>query len=185
MIKKPLVMARELVGSCLKPGFAAVDATCGNGHDTVYLAECVGPGGVVYAFDVQEQAIAGTKKRLADAGLLDRVKLLHGSHGDEHRWPAAGIGAVMFNLGYLPGGDHTLVTQPDSTVAALRAAAARLNRGGMITLVIYTGHPGGYEEFAAVRQYAASLPQENFTVLEYRTINQINDPPSLLAIFRL
>ncbi|NLN06493.1 MAG: methyltransferase domain-containing protein [Firmicutes bacterium] len=185
MVKKALLFARELVAAAVEKGATVVDATCGNGHDTVFLAELVGAAGRVYAFDIQEKAIAATKERLGQHGLLDRVTLLHASHDDRAKWPPAPVSAVMFNLGYLPGGDHSLVTTAKSSVAALQIATDRLKPGGIITLVVYTGHPGGREEYSEVRRFLTGLPQAEYTVLEYRLINQVNNPPLLLAVQRL
>ncbi len=132
----------------LQPGEVAVDATVGNGHDTLFLAQQVGAQGHVYGFDIQEEALARTRRRLEEAGLRDRVTLLQMGH--EHMAeavPAAWhgrIGAVMFNLGYLPGGsDRTCITRPQTTVPALEAALRLLRPGGVLTVVAYRGHPGG------------------------------------------
>lgn len=185
MLKKPLFFARDLVAAALKNGGRAVDATCGNGHDTVFLAEHVGPHGLVQAFDIQPQAILATRQRLTEAGLLERVQLIEASHANIESYCHENLQAVMFNLGYLPGGNHAVVTQPESTLTALRFAAEKLNSGGIITVVAYTGHEGGMDEFKAVRHFAAALPQQRFTVLEYSFINQVNHPPLLLAVSRL
>jgi methylase of polypeptide subunit release factors len=185
LLRKPLLFARELVSASLKPGGVAVDATCGNGHDTVFLAEQVGPAGTVLAFDIQPQAINNTREKLRDCGLLAQVQLLETSHALLGNQLKTGVDAVMFNLGYLPGGDHTLTTQSLSTITALTCAIEKLNKDGIITLVIYTGHPGGREEYAAVRDVVAALPQQRFSVLEYQFINQINHPPLLLAVSRM
>ncbi|NLP37469.1 MAG: methyltransferase domain-containing protein [Firmicutes bacterium] len=184
-MKKPLLFAKELVREVLTPGDIAVDATCGNGHDTLFLAELVGPEGKVFAFDIQQEAILSTQKKLEAAQLSERVELLNTSHANEAFWPPAPLQAVMFNLGYLPGGDHEVITQPKSTVAALQIAVTRLQPGGIITLVVYTGHDGGEEELEAVRNFCTKLPQKEYAVLEYKFINQINRPPLLLAIQRL
>jgi len=185
ILKKALLFARELVAAAVAEGATVVDATCGNGHDTVFLAELAGAAGRVYAFDIQKEAIVATRERLLQHGLLERVTLLQASHDDSTLWPPAPVSAVMFNLGYLPGGDHSLVTKAASTVAALQIAADRLKPGGVITLVVYTGHPGGLEEYSEVRRFLSCLPQTEFTVLEYRLINQVNNPPLLLAVQRL
>lgn len=185
-MKKPLVFARELVSAAVQPGGLAIDATCGNGHDTQFLAELTGSNGSVLAFDVQPEAIGRTRQRLADAGLLERVTLLGESHeylGKHLQGQKAD--AVMFNLGYLPGGNHAIVTRPETTKAALETAILHLNRGGVITLVIYTGHAGGKEEYQALRDYTEGLPQQEFTAIEYKVINQVNNPPLLMAITRL
>ncbi len=84
--------------------------------------------------------------------------------------------------GICPGPEHATITQPDSTVTALEAAARLIRRGGIITAVLYTGHPGGEEEAAAVEQWASELPQKQFQVLQYRFMNQINRPPYLIAV---
>ncbi|HHX74649.1 MAG TPA: methyltransferase domain-containing protein, partial [Firmicutes bacterium] len=133
-MKKALLFARELVTAAVTEGSTAVDATCGNGHDTVFLADLVGATGRVYAFDIQEQAITATKERLMQHGLLERAVLVHAGHEDSAKWPPAPLSAVMFNLGYLPGGDHSLVTTAENTVGALEIATARLKPGEIITL---------------------------------------------------
>lgn len=185
MLQKPLLFARELISKSLKAGGYAVDATCGNGHDTVFLAELVGQDGSVLAFDIQPQAIATTRQRLVANGLFERVRIIEASHAKMAAYSKTALDAVMFNLGYLPHGDHTIVTKPEATVAALHFATEQLNRGGVITILVYTGHEGGMDEWEKVREFSSALPQQLFTVLEYRLLNQKNNPPFLLAITRL
>lgn len=185
VLQKPLIFARELICNSLKAGGCAVDATCGNGHDTVFLAERVGKDGLVLAFDIQPQAVAATQQRLIAKGLLERVRVIEASHAEMADYSQATFDAVMFNLGYLPHGDHRIITKPESTVAALSFATKQLNQGGIITMLFYTGHYGGMEEWNKVEEFVSVLPQQLFTVLEYRLINQKNNPPFLLAITRL
>ncbi|MBS3886581.1 MAG: methyltransferase domain-containing protein [Dethiobacter sp.] len=185
VLQKPLLFARELISRSLKAGGCAVDATSGNGHDTVFLAEVVGRTGSVLAFDIQPQAIAATRQRLAASGLLERVSVIEDSHAKMAAYSQTTFDAAMFNLGYLPQADHAIVTKPESTVAALDFATKQLNKGGIITILVYTGHEGGREEWEKVREFSLALPQQQFTVLEYRLINQKNNPPFLLAISRL
>lgn len=92
------------------------------------------------------------------------------------------VGAVTFNLGYLPGSASDLTTTPDTTIRALNAAVRLLRPGGVVTIVVYTGHEGGTEEAEAVRTWATNLPQEQFHALSYRFVNQQNDPPRLVAV---
>lgn len=161
--ERPTARAHREVAAVLREGDLAVDATAGNGHDTVFLAGLVGATGKVIAFDVQEQAIASTRQRLAAAGLLERVELVHGSHAliCEHA-AAASAAAVMFNLGYLPGGDHEVITRTEETLQALEAAAGVLRPGGVLTIVCYPGHAGGDEESAAVLAWAETHGAEVF-----------------------
>ena len=149
--------AHEAVGRVLSDGDLALDATAGNGHDTVFLAERVGEGGRVWAFDVQDAAIAQTRRRLEEAGFGDRVCLIHDTHANlaSHLPEAARgrLGAVMFNLGYLPGSDRSLVTDAPSTLAALEASLEVIRPGGLVSLMVYRGHPGGREEWQQVKEW--------------------------------
>ena len=155
-------LAQQRIGTIVRSGDIAVDATAGNGHDTLFLAERVGPAGQVYAFDIQAQALERTRRRLEAVSLAGRVKLIQLGH--EHLCAAlpkgirGSVTAVMFNLGYLPGGDTECVTRIDTTLAALDQAVACLRAGGILTVVAYPGHPGGGTETAAVREWLRRHP---------------------------
>lgn len=145
--------AHRLIRSVLKPGGIAIDATVGNGFDTQCLAECVRPAGTVYGFDVQAAALDVTSQRLASVGLSHVVWLLRSHAEMSDCIPAVHHGrvnAMMWNLGYLPGGDKRLATQTNSTLASIRCGLSLLAKGGIITVLAYTGHPGGADEADAV-----------------------------------
>ena len=150
--------AQKLATEVLRPGDIAVDGTAGKGRDTACLAQAVGPNGHVHAFDIQPEAITSTHNLLEVAGLLDRVSLHLRSHAEltDVLTPAQGgkLGVAIFNLGYLPGGDASIITQPLSTNQALRAAFDHLRPGGRLICVAYTGHPGGPEESNIVLKFA-------------------------------
>lgn len=182
-----LSYAHKLIEERVAPGDTVVDATAGNGVDTVFLAKCVGLDGNVHAFDIQEEALLQTKKRMAkELPEHERVFLHLRSHAEMlETLPEAlqgQVGAVMFNLGYLPGTDMGTVTLPESTLPALQGAARLLRKGGIMTIALYTGHEGGEQEAAVVRRWAEQLPQREFQVMEYRFINRRNHPPYLIAI---
>jgi predicted methyltransferase len=149
-------LAHAVVRAVVAPGETAIDATAGNGHDTRFLAELVGPTGSVFAFDIQSEALSRTRTLLGQAA---NVILLERDHAEireavpvEHHGRVA---AVMFNLGYLPGGDHAITTQNPSTLAAISAALELLRPGGVLTVLAYTGHPSGAEEAEAAAQLLA------------------------------
>jgi hypothetical protein len=182
-----LSFAHQLVRDRLRPGDIAIDATMGNGHDTLFLAGLVGVTGRVYAFDVQQAALASTRARLAAAGALDaRCSLLLRDHAEmAEALPSdarGSVGAVMFNLGYLPGGDHGVITEAGSTLRALEAGLSLLRGGGVLTAVIYPGHEGGDAEAAAVDAWVMTLSQERYPALSYRFLNQRNAPPYVVAV---
>ena len=158
--------AHELLGKVLREGDLAIDATAGNGHDVAFLAGQVGSSGMVYAFDLQKEAIEATRKLLVEKE-LENVELHQCGHERmEEALPSEIFGqmtAVTFNLGYLPGGDKSVVTQTATTRMALRLSMDLLRTGGLLVVVAYRGHPGGPEECAAVRE-ELSLLSENVTI---------------------
>ena len=140
-----------------------VDATAGNGSDTLFLAENVGESGGVYAMDIQASAIEMTRMRLQSAFLLGRVNLLRTDHAhmcETFGYSIAGsIDLICFNLGYLPGGDHTITTLPTSTIPALRDSLTLLHPKGALSVIAYRGHAGAAEEAESVQQFFADLPE--------------------------
>ena len=146
----------------LERGDWALDATAGNGHDTLFLASQVAPIGQVWAWDTQPAALATTQERLQAAGLEATVTLVQASHHRlRERMPTRAHGrlrAVMFNLGYRPGGDPQHITQPGTTMPALEAACRLLHPDGVISLLAYRGHPGGEAEYQALQDWLATAP---------------------------
>jgi len=150
LIKK----AHDLIAAHVQPGDTVVDATLGNGHDTLFLARCVGEHGKVIGFDVQESALRSTRKNLSEHGIRDTCLDLHlMSHHRMGEVINSGVSAVIFNLGYLPGGDKKRITTTETTLQALDAARACLTPGGLLTVMCYPGHPGGDHEAGAVRKW--------------------------------
>ncbi len=166
----------------INDGDVVIDATMGNGYDTKYLAEKVGEDGFVYSFDIQEEAIKSTKKRLEKANLIDRVKLILDGHENIEKYVDKEVSCVLFNLGYLPRADHNIITKPDTTLKALESSLKLLKPHGIVSLAIYTGHEGGEQERNSVYEYVQNLDQKEFNVLESKFINQINNPPQLILI---
>ncbi|WP_166241251.1 class I SAM-dependent methyltransferase [Paenibacillus turpanensis] len=182
-----LSFAHVLVKDRVKPGDLAIDATMGNGNDTLVLAKLVGHTGHVFGFDVQAEALQQTQERLGQHGLdSNRITLLLRDHADMLDSIPPGLhgkcAAVMFNLGYLPGADPSVITRTDSTLRALEAALTLLRPGGVITAVVYPGHAGGGEEADAVAGWASSLEQQRAQTLIYRFANQRTAAPYLIAV---
>lgn len=181
-----LPFARLLLEKVVTDGSAAIDATVGNGHDTVFLAKLTGSNGHVFGFDIQKQALENTAARLQEHGLSNRVTLFEEGH--EHaaevipsEWHGRLSGAI-FNLGYLPKGDKSIVTKPDTTIEAVTQIFSMLSPGGIIVLVIYHGHTEGAEEKEKLLHFVQSMDQTKAHVLRYEFINQANNPPFIVAI---
>lgn len=177
--------AHELVRNVAREGDVVIDATAGNGHDTKFLAELVGDSGLVYAFDLQPTALQRTADLLTGAN-LNNVQLLQRDHAElKSVLPAkhqGAVAAVMFNLGYLPGGDRSLTTRAASTRAALQAALECLQPRGLLTVIAYTGHPQGREETLAVEDLCKSLTPVEFETLVVSPPSTDRPSPRLFAV---
>ena len=176
--------AHELIAQALEPGDRAVDATMGNGHDTLFLAEKVGPSGRVYAFDVQAAALENTRRRLEGADCLRQAQLFQMSHARMAEVVPGPVDAVLFNLGWLPGGDHAVTTRVESTLQAVDAALSLLAPGGLMTVCVYPGHGEGAREAEALLGWARSLDAKVWDAMLRQYVNQANDPPFMLAVHR-
>ncbi len=176
--------ARELQARALRPGGCAVDATLGGGGDAQALCELVGAQGVVYGFDIQPEALRRTRARLEAAGLSARARLYCASHANMAQYVTSPIDAAVFNLGWLPGGDHALTTHVDSTLAALDAALSLLRPGGLITICAYPGHAEGARELEAVLAWASALDGRGCQAMVRRYLNQPANAPVLVAVAR-
>jgi len=182
---RPTELAHRFVRDALREGDLAIDATAGNGHDTLMLAERVGESGRVLAFDIQPAAIESARMRIKDAGFENRVEYHLTSHAmmAEHAAPSS-VAVIMFNLGYLPGGDHALTTDTSETLRALEAAAVCLKPGGLLTVVCYPGHAKGALEAAAVEDWLQARSGDDWRVAKYAMLGTREPAPFLLAACR-
>jgi SAM-dependent methyltransferase len=178
-------LAHFFIRQCVRPGDRAIDATCGNGQDTLLLAELVGAAGKVWAFDIQTQALAKTRECLAAADLLGRVSLIHGSHALLADVVTEPVKAIVFNLGYLPSGGREVKTSAESTLAALEQGLQLLLPAGMILIAVYTGHEGGGEEWGAVKGWAENRAPHECNVWQSRQLNRSNKAPFLVVVEKM
>lgn len=215
LITKTTDLAMHITLEYIKKGDAVIDATAGNGHDTLLLAEAIGENGKVFAFDIQKQALENTEKLLKENGMIDRVQLVNDSHEnlleyfsnantvdsninyrvenrvkdkeirvcsngyvDEAERPSA----VIFNLGYLPMGDKTITTKGNSSISAISEALKLIKIGGVVTLVLYSGHEEGKKEKQMILEMLQRLSSKEFHVAYTSMINQANNPPEIVWI---
>ncbi|MCT8137253.1 methyltransferase domain-containing protein [Anaerobacillus sp. CMMVII] len=181
-----LPFARQLLQNVVSKGDSVIDGTAGNGHDTLFLAQLVGEAGRVYAFDIQETAICKTKERLLEHNALTQVTLFQKGHQEANGLVPANVhgnlAGAIFNLGYLPGGDKSIVTTPETTLKAIHDIFLMLKKGGIIVLVVYHGHEEGKKEKAQLLDYVSNINQTDGHVLSYQFLNQKNNPPFIVAI---
>ena len=166
-------------------GDRVADCTLGNGHDALFLARSIGEKGHLYGFDIQERAVAATRSRLLMEGVPEgRFTLFRESHHRVAERVPPGVAAVVYNLGYLPGGDRSVTTLAETTVPSLLASLELLRPGGVAAVTIYPGHEGGREEGGEVLRCAAGLDHGRFHALHLGYANLPKDPPSILLIQR-
>eukprot|EP00210_Caulerpa_lentillifera_P007632 g7289.t1 len=200
---KMTIQAQYLWKQFLRRGDSVIDATCGNGADSLYIARLLGPNGTLLSFDIQEQAIHSTKFLLGDQ--MDyqfhqrddicaigcskqgpEIKIFKQSHeriGEYKEEVPGEVKLVTFNLGYLPGGDKEITTQTQSTLRAVKSALETIGQSGMVTIIAYIGHPEGIEEYQSLNEFLTKLDSSKWLVSEYRIKNRTNSP-ILLTILR-
>lgn len=181
-LPRPTELAHTLVAAVAGEGDLLIDATVGNGTDTLFLARLAGSGGRVLAFDIQAEAIAVARGRVEAAGFEGRVGFILGSHATmaAHAGPGT-VAVVMFNLGYLPGQDHAIVTTAAETLGALEAAVGVLKSGGLLSVICYPGHPGGDGEAQAVMEWMTGLAAARWKVSRYGAVGTLRPAPFLVA----
>lgn len=169
----------------ISPGAVLIDATCGNGHDTLRLAKTF--PSKLYAFDIQPQAISATKSRLICEGFEKRledgtINLICDSHAHMASYITEKADVIVFNLGYLPGGDKNFTTVASSTVSAVTSAMNLLKDDGLTCITMYSGHAAGCEEKEALLQFARELHPGLYHTAYISMSNQPGFPPEILLI---
>lgn len=176
----------HFIAEHVKPGDVCIDATAGNGNDTEFLCRLTGDGGSVLAFDIQQAAVDATSLRLKKNGLSHIGKAILDSHVhmDQYAAPQS-VNCIVFNFGYLPGGDHSLSTKPDTSIAAIEAGLTLLVKGGLMSLCIYSGGDSGFEERDALLSYLRTLDSRRYMVVLSDYYNRPNHPPIPVLILKL
>lgn len=169
----------------IREGDPVVDCTVGNGYDALFLAGRTGKGGFLFGFDVQQEAIEATETRLRGGGIApERYMLIRDSHERIGEYVPGGVGAVVYNLGYMPGGDRAVATDSETTVASVVNALKLIRPGGVVSITLYYGHEGGREEAEGLLEYVRALDHGSFKVLHLTYPNFPKEPPSILLIQR-
>lgn len=180
-----LDISRRVILSCVKEGDICIDATAGRGNDTVFMAELAGKSGRVTALDIQQEAVDSTAALINERGFSDRAAVYLDSHEniDKYAEPLS-VSCITFNLGWLPGGDHSVHTNKDSSIEALKKSMGLLKVGGVISLIIYYGRDTGFEEKEAVLEFVKKIDSRQFSVVTAEFSNRPNCPPIPVFIIR-
>ncbi len=178
-------LAHEFLSAHVKEGDFCIDCTAGRGNDTAFLCGLVGESGRVIAFDIQQDAVDSTKKLLGEKGFSERAEVYCVSHSEVDKYAEEGtVSAIVFNFGWLPGGDHTINTRRETSIEALEKGLKLLRPDGVMSLSIYYGRDTGTEERDALLEYLRSLPVREYTVLVSEFVNRPNDPPISVRVYK-
>lgn len=180
---------QQLIAPYLSSGDCAIDATAGNGYDTAFLAKKVGPHGHVYVFDLQQKALTATKSHLVTRS-LNHIPVTYCLSDHQHlsqhiaKSDNLNLKAIMFNLGYLPGGDKTLTTLPESTMKAIQSAITLLASEGCLSIIAYPGHRLGALEFSHISDWFTTLNPLSYALQRIRIKDTLRPAPEVFFIRR-
>ena len=178
-------LAHEFLALNVREGDICIDCTAGRGKDTAFLCGLVGENGRVVALDIQPEAVESTKVLIEESGYNDRCEVYLDSHENVDKYAEEGtVSAVVFNFGWLPGGDHNKHTQTESSITALEKCLKLLKFGGVMSLSIYYGKETGFEERDAILRYISGLPVGEYAVIVSEFVNRPNCPPISVRIYR-
>lgn len=171
-----LSMVHTFLEQTVREGAFCIDATAGRGRDTALLCRLSGAHGQVLAFDIQETALNQTRELLAREGLSARLILDSHENMASYAEPES-VDCILFNFGRLPGGDPSIMTRAESSVAAIRTGLGLLKPGGVMALALYYGGENGYVERDAILSFLETVDDRRFSVLCCDWINRKGDPP--------
>lgn len=157
--------------NCLEHDIA-IDATLGNGYDTDFLSSLFNK---VFCFEIQKTAIDNYSKRKKE-----NVIIISDSHEFILDYVDFNADCIMFNLGYLPGGDKNITTKAVTTIKSIKQALTILKPGGIISISIYVGHDEGEKEKDKILEFANNLPKNEYGAMLHTFINR--NAPMLLII---
>lgn len=170
----------------VQEGDFCIDATMGNGNDTLLLSRLCGSSGRVLSFDIQKQALTNTEALLNKEQSPKNYTLILDSHEHIDQYTEnTPVSCIIFNLGYLPGGDHNLATKKETSIPALTKALSLLKKGGLLSICIYSGGDSGFDERDAVLAWLQNLNPRKFLVIKTEYYNRPNHPPIPVMVIRL
>ncbi len=183
LIKNSVEIGRLLIENHIEKGSRVVDCTLGNGNDTLRLREAIGDRGYLYGFDIQKKALENTRDKLISNGYsLDNVDLIEDGHENIDLYVEDPVDFIIYNLGYLPGGNKEIITEGETTLISIEKSLKLLADNGLVLVISYLSHRGGMEENMAIVDFLKVLNQKEFNVLECSFINQKNLPAKAYII---
>ncbi len=180
-----LGLSHQFMAAHIRPGAFCIDATAGKGRDALFLCGLVGDTGRVLAMDIQSEAVSATRQLMEEHDCGERVQVVQDCHSRMEQYAAPGtVDGIMFNFGWLPGGDHTKFSQPDTSLAAVQAGLTLLRPGGVMSLCLYYGRENGTAERDALLQWLPTIDHRRYTVIRCDFSNRTGDVPIPVFILK-
>ncbi len=182
--QSPVKLAHLYWKSLVKPGDTVIDATCGNGWDTIQLAQLVFPRGKVFSYDIQNKALVQAQKNAENSLPLECQAQIHYCRACHSEFSSdlsfESVSLVVYNLGYLPGSNKEVITLTETTLNSIRAAQGLLKPKGWISIITYPRHTGGFDEEQAIMEFARALSPLKWNVCYHSWINRLKGPNLLI-----
>lgn len=163
-----------------------VDGTLGNGYDSLKILRILSDHGKLYSFDIQEKAIINSRELFEKEGFFhENINLILDSHENVLRYVNEPIDFFILNLGYLPGSDKNITTKATTVKSFLDNISTILKSQGIGIIVFYPGHKEGKIELEYISSYLSTFDQKCYNIIEFKYINQINNPPQVIILERV
>lgn len=182
ILENVVMFTNNYLDRIIKEGWQCIDATLGHGKDVLFLSNKVGSQGHVYGFDIQEQAVESSSNMLKDQAIFDNYSLFQAGHETMATHVHGPINFIIFNLGYMPKGDKAITTKKTTTLVAVEEGLKLLTKNGLLWVVVYPGHDAGAVEAKGLETMVKTLDQKKYSVMKMQMMNQINNPPYIIAI---
>lgn len=186
LFKSHIDLAHHYWSLLLEVGDSVIDATCGNGHDTLFLARhCLAKDrGQLISLDIQTKALNQAKELLfseVSEEILSHIHFLNQCHSV---FPISllesPVKLIVYNLGYLPKGEKSLTTMVDTTLLSIQSAMQLIAPGGAISITCYPGHEEGKKEQEEIIKLMQNLNLKDWNCCLHQWINRISAPSLML-----
>ncbi len=174
-MKQHLMCAHNYWKNRVRPGDLVIDATVGNGQDTLFLATLLKGEGVLIGYDIQQEALNQAQLHLYNLPTHERQNIILKcqSHAEFEEQKAH---LIVYNLGYLPGGDKKITTRVETTVQSIKKA---LLIAEAISITCYPGHEEGRREQSALLDLVQALPSNQWNACFHQWLNRPLSPTLL------
>ncbi|TFB13804.1 16S rRNA (cytosine(1402)-N(4))-methyltransferase [Filobacillus milosensis] len=186
-MKQIIPFAHDILKESISEGDTVVDATLGNGHDSLFLSQLVGERGRVFSFDIQQEALDQSALLFQEHNVnnVDMVLKGHEFASDVLREKdISSIEGVIFNLGYLPGSDKQIATSSSTTIKAINQLFPLLEPQRYIVIVVYPGHSEGQAEKEELMQFLSGIPAKEADIVKYQMVNRSSGAPFAVALYK-